>query len=417
MSVVAVDAPSSAPEVVRRRSAWSLADQAVSSVASFAVGLLVAREAALPEVGAFAIAFAFYQLLLALGRPLNSDPLTIRFSAAGRAEQRGPAATATGGALALGAVVIPAGVLAGALVGGPTGWAIAACALLAPVFLLQDAGRYVFFTDGRPARALASDAAVLIALLPVALVLQGLLGASGATFVAAWGLAAGAGAVVCLLYTRIVPRVSAAVAWWRQGAHLARHMLGENLLAMGAYLVALSAIAAAAGSDELGRLRVAQVAFAPANFLTLALGTIMLAEGSRRSAGRASRGVRRLAAAAVLAAGGASAALALGWLVLPTETGTTIMGPAWPAAHSLIVPVALYFGGIGLTTVLSMALRSVRAPRDAFRCRAFAAPLTVVAALAGALADDAGAAILGMGLVELTCAVAMAVLLLRPRPA
>jgi hypothetical protein len=403
---VTPEAPSSAPPVVRRRSAWSLVDQAVSSVASFALGLLVSREAALPEIGAFAIAFSFYQLLLAVGRPLNSDPLAINFSSAKLVDQREPAAIATGGAIALGAAVIPLGVLVALAVGGATGWAIFACALFAPVFLLLDAWRYVFFTRGNPAFAFAGDVAVLVTLVPLAILFMELTGSSGASFVAAWGTAAAIGVIACVTLGPLRPRVQEAMAWWRGMAHLGRHMLGENLLAMGSYLAALSIIAVAVGSDDLGRLRVTQVAFAPANFITLALGTIMLAEGSRVAA-RAARGVWRLAAAGVGMAAGAAGLLAALWLAVPTETGVKVMGSAWTEAHPLILPVALYFGGIGLTMVLSMALRSLQATREAFLCRAVAAPLTVLAALAGSLAEGPGLAMLGMGIVELCCAGAM----------
>ena len=405
-SVAHSGAPSSSASVVWRRSAWSLADQGVASVLTFVVALWVAREASLPQIGAFAIAFAFYQLLIAVGRPVTSDPLTIGFSSAGRAEQRAPSATATGAALALGAAILPVAALVGLAVGGPTGGALIACAVFAPAFLLQDAWRYVFFTRGTPALSFASDAAALLALVPLVIAFEQLLGSTGAAFVAAWGAAMAAGTAVSLLYGRLLPAVSSALGWLRQTAHLARHMLGENLLTMGSYLVALSIIAAAAGSDELGRLRVAQVALAPANFVTLALGTIMLAEGSRRFT-RGSRAVWRLALATVAAAVGVSAVLAVGWLALPTETGTRIMGPAWSAAQSLILPVALYFGGIGLTAILSMALRAQRATREAFICRACAVPLTLVAALGGSLLDDVGLAILAMGAVELSCATAM----------
>lgn len=403
---VAREGPSVTPAFVRRRSAWSLADQGISSVASFALGLLVSREAALPEIGAFAIAFSCYQLLLAVGRPLNSDPLAIRFSASSTTDQRDPAATATGGALVLGTAVLPLGVVAALAVGGGTGRAILVCALFAPLFLLLDTWRYVFFTRGRPAFAFVGDTAVLIVLVPVAIIFMGLVGNSGAAFVAAWGTASGLGVVTCVAMGPLRPRVGAAVAWWRGMAHLGRHMLGENLLAMGSYLAALSIIALIAGSDDLGRLRVSQVAFAPANFMTLALGTIMLAEGSRVAA-RASRGVWRLAVAGVSAAAGTAGLLAIFWLALPTDAGAKVMGSAWPEAHPLIIPAALYFGGIGLTMVLSMALRALQATREAFRCRALASPFTVIAALVGSLIDGPGLAMLGMATAEFCCAGAM----------
>lgn len=414
MSVLAREAPSSALALVRRRSAWSLADQAVSSVSSFAVGLLVSREAALPEIGAFAIAFAFYQLVLALSRPLNTDPLTIRFSASASEEQRGPAASATGGAALFGLIVVPVGVVAGLAVGGGTGQALLACALFAPAFLVQDAWRYVFITHARPARAFATDFAVLIAVVPVALLFQYLLGSSGAAFIAAFGAATAIGAIGCLGYSRLWPRLAAAARWWRKTGRMSRYMLGENLLSMGTYLAALSIIAAAAGSADLGRLRVTQVAFAPANFVTLALGTIMLAEGSRL-AGRALAGVWRLAGVAVAAAVAVCAALAVLWLAVPTTAAAKVVGPAWPDAYPLIMPVALYFGGIGLTMVLSMALRALEATGQAFRCRAIAAPLTIAAALMGSLLDGVELAVLTMGVVELGCAAAMATSLRRLR--
>ena len=65
---------------VLQRLSWGLADQAVSSLVSFAVGVYVAQSLHPDEFGAFSLAWVTYGVALNINRGLGADPLAVRFS-------------------------------------------------------------------------------------------------------------------------------------------------------------------------------------------------------------------------------------------------------------------------------------------------------------------------------------------------
>ena len=62
------------------RLGWGVADQAMSSLTNFGVGIYVARSLGIQEFGAFSLAFATYLIVLAASRGLATDALAVRFS-------------------------------------------------------------------------------------------------------------------------------------------------------------------------------------------------------------------------------------------------------------------------------------------------------------------------------------------------
>ncbi|MPZ81053.1 MAG: hypothetical protein GEV28_11920, partial [Actinophytocola sp.] len=62
------------------RLSWGLADQAVSSLTNFVVGVFVARELGVTAFGVFSLAWVTYGVLLNVSRGLATDPLVVRFS-------------------------------------------------------------------------------------------------------------------------------------------------------------------------------------------------------------------------------------------------------------------------------------------------------------------------------------------------
>src|SRR5262245_53463222 len=68
--------------------AWGLADQALSSLTNFALGVLAARSLPAEAFGAFSVSFTGYLLASAIGRGLVSQPLTVRYSRASPSEWR-----------------------------------------------------------------------------------------------------------------------------------------------------------------------------------------------------------------------------------------------------------------------------------------------------------------------------------------
>jgi hypothetical protein len=388
----------------RNRAAWTVADQIVSSAQSLLISLWVTHAVGISGVGAFAIVFGAYQILLAVNRPLNGDPLTVGFSAAGHEDRQHASAAATGGAVLLAMWTGAVGVVVGLTISGPLGapalgHALTMFALAAGAILLQDAWRCVFFTAGRPARALANDALVLFAMPPLCLLAGQLAPRSAASLVVGWCAATGLGAVAGIWQSGVVPSVSRGRRWWRATRHFGAHVLGENLIANFAYALGLAAVAVVSGLAGLGRLRTAQVATNAANPLFLGIGTIVMADGTRLLASNPRR-FPRLMITGCAVAFVVPNAIALAWRFLPTGLGTLVIGSTWPVSRPLVLGAGAYVAGAAVSIVLSAGLRALRFPDRAMRTRAVIGPITVSAAVVGALGWGPGGAIAGIAAAE-----------------
>lgn len=388
---------------VRGRTVWTIGDQVVSSAHSFAIGLAVTHSTSLSGVGAFAIAFVTYQLLMSINRPLNTDPLTVGFAASDGATQRPAASAATGGAVVLGLLAALGCAAIGLVLDRTTGPVLVAFAIGIPAFLLQDAWRSVFFTDGRPSRAFLNDAVVLVALGPACLVAARIAPHSAAALVAAWGAATATGALLGGFQSRVRPAVGNAFRWWQATLHLGSRMLGENVVALAASSAGLFAIAAGSSVNELGRLKTAQVALGPISPVIIALSTIVIAEGTRLL-GQDHRRFPQLVRLAGMGSAALTAAFVIFWLLAPDVVGRRLIGSGWTASRPLVLTYGLYLAASALTLSASGALRSLRRPGAALRARLFAAPVTVLGGVAGAVYGGAGLAMLGVAAGEALCA-------------
>lgn len=112
------------------RAGWGVADQALSSLTNFAVGIYVARSLGTSGLGAFSLAFATYLIALNASRGLATDPLVVRYSGTEPALWRRAVASSTGVATAVGAGA--ASVAAGMLLSGSTGAAFVALGVMLP---------------------------------------------------------------------------------------------------------------------------------------------------------------------------------------------------------------------------------------------------------------------------------------------
>ncbi len=123
---------------IARRLSWGLADQAVSSLSNFVVGVFVARELGVAAFGVFSLAWVTYGMVLNVSRGLATDPLTVRFSGVAEGTWRTASARASGTAVLVGVVFGLLSMLAGLALGGAVGSAFVALGVVAPGLLLQD---------------------------------------------------------------------------------------------------------------------------------------------------------------------------------------------------------------------------------------------------------------------------------------
>lgn len=374
------------------RAGWGVADQALSSLTNFAVGIYVARSLGLRGLGAFSLTFATYLLTLNASRGLATDPLVVRYSGAEPAAWRQAVARSTGVATAVGVAAGAASVAAGLLLSGPTGGAFIALGVMLPGLMLQDSWRYAFFLAGRGSQAFANDLAWALALFPLmAVVVAG--GHAGVEwFVLAWGLSATIAALVGGVQARLVPRLSQVAAWLRHHRELAPRYLGENLTFSAAAQLRFYALSAIAGLAAVGALRAAELLLGPLNVVIIGIGLIGVPEGARI----VRRSLRQLWPFC-LVLGTLQAATALAWglalLLLPDGIGVRILGPSWQPASELVVPVTLAVALTGFWVGAFTGLRALGVAKRSLRAQAFGSAAYLAGAVAGAwLAGAAGAA-------------------------
>ena len=374
------------------RAGWGVADQALSSLTNFAVGIYVARALGTSGLGAFSLAFATYLLALNASRGLATDPLVVRYSGAEPASWRRAVASSTGVATAVGAGAGAASVAAGMLLSGSTGAAFVALGVMLPGLLLQDSWRYAFFSAGRGGQAFANDFVWALALFPLlgAVAAGGHLGVQW--FVLAWGGSASIAAVAGGVQARLVPRLSEVAGWLHQHRELGPRYLGENLSYSAASTLRMYGLSAVAGLAAVGALRAAELLLGPLNVVIMGIGQMGVPEGSRI--------VRRspqLLWPFCLVLGTLQAATAVVWglalLLLPEGVGVRLLGPSWQPASELLVPVTLAVAMTGFWVGAWTGLRALGVARRSLRAQAFGSAAYLAGALAGAwLASAAGAA-------------------------
>ena len=260
---------------VARRAGWGVADQALSSLTNFAVGVFVARELGPTEFGAFSLAFATYLFALNGSRGLATDPLVVRFSDVPTAAWRQAAAAATGTAALVGVFMGVGCLLVALLLGNAVGLALLSLGLVLPGLLLQDSWRYVFFAAGRGRDAFLND-------LVWALFLGPFLAAAMINehvhvqwFVLAWGGAAMIGGLFGAAQAGFLPRLSVVGQWYRTHRDLGVRYFTENLSFSAAMQLRLYGLGAIAGLAAVGALRAAELLLGPATMIIMGIGGLM----------------------------------------------------------------------------------------------------------------------------------------------
>ncbi len=374
------------------RGGWGIADQALSSLTNFALTVLVARSVTESEFGAFAIAVLVYLTVLGIVRGLLAEPLAVRFSAAPPAARNQASAAATGASVWAGALVGAGLLVVATFFGGTTRSVLLALGISMPGLALQDAWRFVFVTEGRPARAAANDLVWALAQFGAVGALLAFTDAGAGAFVLAWGLAANVAALVGCAQAGMLPALGAGPRWARRHLDLGGPFALDFTAQVGGSYVSLFVVTAIAGLDAVAGLRGAQVLLGPVNVLYLGARLIAVPEGARLAA-RGGRAVVRLSAVVALALGAAAAVVGTILLLLPDSIGTELLGDTWDAARRVLLPTTLLMAANGIGVAAVTGLRSLAAARESLRARLLVAPLLVVGATIGVVvAGEAGAA-------------------------
>ncbi|MFI5693001.1 hypothetical protein ACIA58_14235 [Kribbella sp. NPDC051586] len=366
---------------VLRRLTWGLADQAVTSLVSFLVGIIVARSLGALEFGAFSLAWVTYGVVLNISRGLATDPLAVRFSGVDRPVWRTAVASSSGIAIVVGVMMGAVCAAIGAALGGRTGAAFIALGIVLPGLMLQDSWRFAFFASGQGGKAFVSDITWALGLVPLLYLASH--HASVTNFVLAWGAAGAFAALVSGVQAGVVPRVSWARHWLRDHRDLGLRYLTENVTLSGAYQLRMYGLGAFAGVAAVGTVRGAEMLLGPFFIVLSGVGLVAVPEAARVLR----RSVRALPIFCLLL-GGAQALAALAWgllllFALPDEWGHALLGEVWLTASALVLPATLSVAFAGFNTGAAAGLRALGIARRSLKAQICASSFYLVGGVTG----------------------------------
>lgn len=374
------------------RIAWSAADQAISSATNFFLALMVARSTTLPQFGEFSIVFTTYVVLLSLARAATSEPLLVRFSARPTSEQRMASRTALGVAFVLSLLCSALLLMAGALVGeslAPMVWALAA---VLPFLMVQDLWRFVFLTAREPGKAARNDALWAMAEVGFIILAFSMTSGSAAMLMLAWGAGAGVAAAAGFVQAKLMPAYADFFRWWSSHRDLIPHFSLEAVTGNASRHGLIYVIGALAGVAAAGKFRAAELILAPLNVIILGAvfvgipeGTQLLRAEAHRVPGRVVMGASGLALLTLLWGGLAS--------LLPSDIGTTVLGPVWLSARSILIPLTIGVAATAANAAFNGGMRVFGSAKRTLRAGLVAGPTVALGvALGSSLGGGTGAA-------------------------
>lgn len=380
------------------RYSWGVGDQAVVSLGTLAITVVVAREVSVSSFGAFSAALFVYFLALGFNRTLTSEPLMLRFTMASVPARQ--AATADACGLTLVFALVCSGLLtaAGITASGQLGQALLALGVALPGLLFQDTLRFSLFAAQRTRAAFSND--LLKTGLQVAVLAALTFGETVGVgwLVLAWGLAGGLAGLALAARDNVRPRPRRAKAWWTDHRDVAGRYFGDFAVDHGLRQMSVLMVGVVVGLEGLAAFRGAQTFLGPLTMLDLAVRAQVVPEGVRlyeRSPARA----RRLFVMVAVGLSGAALALGLAGLLLPADLGRLLLGATWEEARPVIPPLAVLVAANGVVAGAVSGLRVLGEARAMLRIRLLASPAYFAGAVTGALLAGASGAAAGQALM------------------
>lgn len=378
---------------VARRASWGLADQALSSLTNFAVGVVIARSVNPHEFGAFSLAFATYLVLLGASRAITSEPLLVRLSSVSQEVWRVGTRSSTGATMVVGILTGVVSISFGIALRGTLGSALIALGITLPGLLLQDGWRQAFFANGLGSQAFLNDLIWGVALVPMLIVAATQPSNQVFWFMLAWGASAACAAIVGLLQAKLFPRISDTRSWLIAHRDLIPRFLSEFVVRAGGAQLVFFGLGAVAGLSSVGSIRAAQIILGPFQVVFQGIWLVAIPEQVRIL----KRSPMRLRRASLVFSGFLAATAALygvALLFVPDAFGRALVGANWVGAQSIVFPLALSFAGLGGVMGAASGLRALAAAGRSLRARIASSILLICGGMIGAvLAEALGAAI------------------------
>ena len=381
---------------VVRRLSWGIADQIVSSLTNFAVGIYIVHSLGAVQFGVFSLAYVTYGFALNASRGLSTDPLMVRFSGTDRATWRRATRNCTGTALVVGLVSGACVLAASRVLNSTAAPGFVALGLTLPGLMLQDSWRYSFFALGRGIHAFLNDTIWAVTLIPALVLLKATGHANVFWFTFAWGATGTLGAAVGPFQARLLPRVAGAWTWLVDHRSLGFRYLLEGTANNAVNQVRAYGVAVILGLSAVGYLQASITLMGPITIVYLGMGLVTIPEGARALR----RSGRHLRIFCVLVSGGLTVA-ALGWGVIllvavPRGLGSGLLGPIWRETYPLVVPLTLYVVGQAVGSGAGTGLHALGAAKRSLSYVLVSAVTSSMCTLGGALLAGVKGAAAGM---------------------
>jgi O-antigen/teichoic acid export membrane protein len=367
-----------------RRVGWGLADQALSSMTNFAVGIFVARSVSVSDFGAYALAFSAYCLALGVSRALSAEPFAVRFVITEPESLKQARAGVFGVALATGLASVALAALLSLVIPAEHRSLVLCLGIVLPGLLVQDNARQVLFTAGRGRSAFNNDLLWALLLIPAFTAVFFAGEVTAATLILAWGAAATVAGVVGCWQCRTVPSLRQVPSWLHSQRRLWPRYLVEGAAVNGSQQITYFVVGAVAGLAAVGELKLVLVLLGPVNVLVQGVGVVAVPEATRAIAVGRKRFVRVMAMFSVLVGFGAFL-----WGVsvsaLPVSWGVAVVGQGWLAASVLVLPLFLVQVLNGIKTGCAVGLRGMCAANTSMWTRVAASLISVASSVIGAV--------------------------------
>ncbi len=380
---------------VTRRAFWGVADQALSSLTNFALGVFVARNVSPDAFGAFGLAFALYMVVLNCASGVVSEPFILRYSLVPVQEWRRVTASACGAAICLGLIASAIFLVGGVVGNSVTGPPFLAFAPVLPGLVLAEIWRALLFARGAGAMSFFVDLTWALLLLPILAALDHSDNMTVVSLTLAWGSAGTGAAIVGSVIARAVPRVTEAFGWVRRHRDLIPHFVGELLVLSGGQQATIYGIAVVGGLSTVAGIRGAQMLLGPLYVLIFGIRIMAVPEAMRFlevSVRRLREAVVLLGIILVVITVTVGTVLSL----LPARSGEALLGNTWTVAQPALFPIALVMAAAGASISARVGLRALAAGRRSLSARLCSVPLIVIGGVLGAVLSGARSAAFGM---------------------
>ena len=372
-----------------RRLGWGVADQGISSICNFALGLFVARTFGASSFGAFTLAYVTYSVVINASRGLATDPLLVRYSGVVSRRWRRATSEATATALVVGVAAGAVSVVAGLLLPDPVGPVFVALGVGLPGLALQDSYRFAFFAIGRGLSAFINDLLWTVLLVLVLFALNSRGDGSAARCLLAFGGTATIAALFGAVQASVLPRLTRVAAWLRAHHQLSVRYLAENVSISGATQLRSFVLGAVAGLAAVGYVRASEILMGPFFVVLMGISQVAVPEASRvfhRASGHLARFCFIL--------GSAQAAAVVAWglillTVFPLGPGPALLKELWVPTAQLIPAMTVTLAAASFVTAATAGLRAMGLARRSLRAQLMGSAAYAIGGVGGAILGGA----------------------------